>query len=54
MGGTVPLGYDAVGRKLIVNEAEAPTLRAIFAALVELGLMKKTLCWSQQRGLTPK
>jgi DNA invertase Pin-like site-specific DNA recombinase len=54
MGGTVPLGYDAVDRKLAVNEAEAGTLRAIFAAFVELGSVQETLRWSQEQGLTTK
>ena len=27
MGGTIPLGYDVQDRKLIVNEAEAETVR---------------------------
>ena len=30
MGGYVPLGYDVVDRKLIVNEAEAPQVRTMF------------------------
>lgn len=30
MGGVVPLGYDVVGRKLVVNEAEADVVRTIF------------------------
>ena len=30
MGGVVPLGYDAIDRKLVVNEAEAKTVRALF------------------------
>lgn len=30
MGGVVPLGYDAVDRKLVINEAEAATVRTIF------------------------
>ncbi len=34
MGGTVPLGYDVVDKKLVVNETEADTLQAIFAAFV--------------------
>ena len=54
MGGTVPLGYDAIDRKLIVNEAEAGTIRAIFAAFVELGSVQEALRWSQQHGLTTK
>ncbi|SNT76800.1 recombinase family protein [Paracoccus seriniphilus] len=30
MGGYVPLGYDVVDRKLIVNEAEAAQIRTMF------------------------
>jgi DNA invertase Pin-like site-specific DNA recombinase len=37
MGGFVPLGYDAIDRKLVVNEAEAATVRHIFQRFVELG-----------------
>jgi len=54
MGGTVPLGYDASDRKLVVNEAEATTVRAIFAAFVELNSVQETLRWSQEQRLTTK
>jgi DNA invertase Pin-like site-specific DNA recombinase len=40
MGGVLPLGYDLpapLTRKLLVNEAEAATVRGIFARYVELG-----------------
>jgi len=37
MGGSPPLGYDVSCRKLIVNEAEATTVRHIFRRYVELG-----------------
>src|SRR5262249_34721131 len=37
MGGNVPLGYDVKDRKLIVNEAEASTVRMIFRRYAELG-----------------
>ncbi|MEQ9190520.1 MAG: recombinase family protein [Alphaproteobacteria bacterium] len=37
MGGTVPLGYDVVDRKLVVNKTEARTVRTIFRRYVELG-----------------
>ena len=37
MGGYVPLGYDVVDRKLIVNEDEAAQVRRIFERFVELG-----------------
>ena len=37
MGGVVPLGYDAKDRKLIVNPAEAETVRFIFRRYLEVG-----------------
>src|ERR1700758_895652 len=37
MGGNVPLGYDVKDRELIVNEAEAETVRLIFRRYAELG-----------------
>ena len=37
MGGNPPLGYDVRDRKLIVNEAEAETVRHIFRRYAELG-----------------
>ena len=36
MGGHPPLGYDIIDRKLIVNEAEAKTVRHIFDRYLEL------------------
>jgi site-specific DNA recombinase len=37
MGGNVPLGYEAKDRKLVINEAEAKTVRMIFRRYAELG-----------------
>lgn len=37
MGGFVPLGYDAVNRKLVINDAEAALIRYIFERFVQLG-----------------
>lgn len=37
MGGYVPLGYDVQDRKLLVNDAEAASVRLIFERFVELG-----------------
>ena len=37
MGGFVPMGYDVVDRKLIINEPEAATVRRMFQRFVELG-----------------
>ena len=40
MGGNVPLGYDVKERKLIVNDAEAETVRMIFHRYAELGSVR--------------
>ena len=40
MGGNVPLGFDVKERKLIVNEAEAETVRMIFQRYAELGSVR--------------
>jgi site-specific DNA recombinase len=37
MGGNVPMGYDVKDRKLVVNEAEAATVRMIFERFAALG-----------------
>ncbi|MBS3962725.1 MAG: recombinase family protein [Sandarakinorhabdus sp.] len=37
MGGFVPWGYDVIDRKLVVNEAEAAQVRAVFQRFTELG-----------------
>lgn len=37
MGGYVPMGYDVIERKLVINEAEAATVRMIFERFVAIG-----------------
>ena len=37
MGGRVPLGYEAIDRKLVVNEAEAETVRHIMRRYLKVG-----------------
>jgi hypothetical protein len=37
MGGFVPLGYDVKDRKLVINEAEAATVRMIFERFSRTG-----------------
>ncbi len=37
MGGFVPMGYDVADRKLVINEAEAATVRHMFQRFVDLG-----------------
>jgi site-specific DNA recombinase len=41
MGGNVPLGYDADERTLVINPAEAETVRRIFALYRELGCVRR-------------
>jgi len=41
MGGNVPLGYNASERTLVVNPAEATTVRRIFALYRELGCVRR-------------
>jgi site-specific DNA recombinase len=40
VGGPVPLGYAAVGKKIVVVPAEAEAVRAIFERYLELGSMR--------------
>ena len=44
MGGFVPLGYDVKDRKLVVNEAEAETVRMIFERFIEDRLGDRRWC----------
>jgi site-specific DNA recombinase len=41
MGGVVPLGYDCVEHRLIVNSVEAETARTIFRQYLRFGCVKK-------------
>ncbi|HLI12752.1 MAG TPA: recombinase family protein [Alphaproteobacteria bacterium] len=41
MGGVVPLGYDVKDRKLVVNEAEAATVRYIYSTYLALGCVRR-------------
>ena len=48
MGGNLPLGYDAptgTSRALVVNQAEAATVRTIFNAYLELGSVHALRRW---------
>lgn len=40
MGGNIPLGYDVRQRKLIINEAEAVTVRHIYRRYIDLGSVR--------------
>jgi len=54
MGGKVPLGYDVQNRKLVVNQAEAETVRTIFARFADLRSGLKLIRELQQEGVTTK
>jgi site-specific DNA recombinase len=54
MGGTVPLGYEVKDRELIVNEAEAATVRTLFRLYLELGNVRRLKEHIDQLGLTTK
>ena len=54
MGGKVPLGYDVVNRKLIVNEDEAPRVRRVFEIFAETGSGVEAVRRLQGEGATSK
>ena len=57
MGGWAPLGYDIRDRKLIVNEAEAETVRTVFTRFVRIGSateLARALAQEGVRGKTGK
>jgi site-specific DNA recombinase len=54
MGGTVPLGYDIQDRKLIVNPAEAATIRKIYGLYLELGCVTKLKVRLGKNGIKSK
>ncbi len=54
MGGLVPLGYDAKDRTLVVNEAEARTVRTIFQLYLELGCARRVKEAADRQGLVSK
>jgi site-specific DNA recombinase len=54
MGGNVPLGYDASERTLVINPAEAETVRRIFALYRELGCVRRVKDEADRLGLKTK
>src|ERR1022692_4288803 len=54
MGGLVPLGYDVVERRLVVNESEAETVRDIFRRYLELGSVRLLMEDLNRRGIRSK
>jgi DNA invertase Pin-like site-specific DNA recombinase len=54
MGGPVPLGYDVKDRKLVVNEAEAQTLRHIMQHYLEAESVRALVAVLAREGLRTK
>src|SRR5271168_2442857 len=54
MGGQPALGYDVKDRKLIVNEAEAETVRMIFRRYLELGSVRALKVALEEEGVVSK
>jgi site-specific DNA recombinase len=54
MGGLVPLGYDVRNRHLVVNQAEAATVREIFRCYLELGNVRLLRAELDRRGSRSK
>ena len=54
MGGQPALGYDVKDRKLVVNEAEAETVRMIFRRYLELGSVRELKASLDAEGVVSK
>jgi DNA invertase Pin-like site-specific DNA recombinase len=54
MGGHVPLGYRVQGRKLVIDGAEAESVRYIFQRYLELGSLTLLLQDLRNRGIPTK
>jgi DNA invertase Pin-like site-specific DNA recombinase len=53
-GGTVPLGYDAKDKKLVINKTEAQTVRTIFKLYLELRSFGKLVAELDRRRIVTK
>ncbi len=53
-GGTVPLGYEARDKKLVINPTEAETVRTIFRRYVELQSFGRLVIDLDKRGIVTK
>jgi DNA invertase Pin-like site-specific DNA recombinase len=54
MGGAVPLGYDAVNRKLRINAEETKTVRLLFELYLKLGSVRQLREECQRLGVKTK
>ena len=53
-GGTVPLGYDARDKKLVINKTEAQTVRKIFQLYLEVRSFSKLVAELDRRRIVTK
>ena len=54
MGGNVPLGYDLVDHRLVVNDQEADTVRTIFDLYLKLKTVRRLKAEVDRQGLRTK
>ena len=54
MGGLVPIGYDVIDRRLVVNQTEAETVQEIFRRYLELGSVRLLMEDLNHRGIRSK
>ena len=54
VGGVVPLGYQVQGKKLIVDEQEAATVRLIFSRYLDLGSLPTLQRDLRERGIVTR
>src|SRR4030088_9636 len=54
MGGWVPIGYDVVERRLVINKPKAKTVQEIFRRYLELGSVRLLMEDLKRRGLCSK
>lgn len=53
-GGSVPLGYDSVDKKLVINEDEAKTVRMIFSRYLALKSFQALIGELDKKGIVTK
>jgi DNA invertase Pin-like site-specific DNA recombinase len=54
MGGRVPLGYERSDTGLVINAAEADTVRKLFAAYLDLGCVRRLKAFAESHHLLTK
>lgn len=53
-GGSVPLGYEAKDKKLVINKSEAETVRTVFRLYLELGSFSRLVAELDRRKIVTK